>query len=56
MDRHAYVKGEQKTISNQDYKGKWHVLYCIARLHLRVSHRDQGFQRLLDDFGDDKSK
>lgn len=23
----AYVKGEQKTISSKDYKGKWHVLY-----------------------------
>ena len=23
----AYVKGEQKTISHTDYKGKWHVLY-----------------------------
>ena len=23
----AYVNGEQKTLSSEDYKGKWHVLY-----------------------------
>ena len=23
----AYVKGEQKTIGSEDFRGKWHVLY-----------------------------
>jgi len=23
----AYVKGQEKKLSSEDYKGKWHVLY-----------------------------
>ncbi|MCX5738854.1 MAG: redoxin domain-containing protein, partial [Proteobacteria bacterium] len=51
----AYVKGEQKTISNTDYKGKWHVLYWYPLDFTFVCPTEiKGFQALLDDFGDDK--
>ena len=51
----AYVKGEQKTISNTDYKGKWHVLYWYPLDFTFVCPTEiKGFQELLDDFGDDK--
>jgi alkyl hydroperoxide reductase subunit AhpC len=51
----AYVKGEQKTISNTDYKGKWHVLYWYPLDFTFVCPTEiKGFQSLLDDFGDDK--
>ena len=51
----AYVKGQQKTISSQDYKGKWHVLYWYPLDFTFVCPTEiKGFQALLDDFGDDK--
>ena len=51
----AYVKGEQKTISSADYKGKWHVLYWYPLDFTFVCPTEiKGFQALLDDFGDDK--
>jgi len=51
----AYIKGEQKTISNADYKGKWHVLYWYPLDFTFVCPTEiKGFQSLLDDFGDDK--
>ena len=51
----AYVKGEQKTISSTDYKGKWHVLYWYPLDFTFVCPTEiKGFQSLLDDFGDDK--
>jgi peroxiredoxin (alkyl hydroperoxide reductase subunit C) len=51
----AYVKGEQKTISSADYRGKWHVLYWYPLDFTFVCPTEiKGFQALLDDFGDDK--
>jgi len=51
----AYVKGEEKTVSNKDYKGKWHVLYWYPLDFTFVCPTEiKGFQSLLDDFGDDK--
>ena len=51
----AYIKGEQKTISNADYKGRWHVLYWYPLDFTFVCPTEiKGFQSLLDDFGDDK--
>lgn len=53
----AYVKGEQKTLSNTDYKGKWHVLYWYPLDFTFVCPTEiKGFQALLDDFGDDKAE
>jgi peroxiredoxin (alkyl hydroperoxide reductase subunit C) len=51
----AFVKGEQKTISSTDYKGKSHVLYWYPLDFTFVCPTEiKGFQALLDDFGDDK--
>ncbi len=51
----AFVKGEQKTISNTDYKGKWHVLYWYPLDFTFVCPTEiKGFQALQDDFLDDK--
>jgi len=51
----AYVKGEEKTISSQDYKGKWHVLYWYPLDFTFICPTEiKGFQQLLDDFADDK--
>jgi peroxiredoxin (alkyl hydroperoxide reductase subunit C) len=53
----ANVKGEQKTLSNTDYKGKWHVLYWYPLDFTFVCPTEiKGFQALLDDFGDDKAE
>ena len=53
----AYLKGEQKTLSNTDYKGKWHVLYWYPLDFTFVCPTEiKGFQALLDDFGDDKAE
>ncbi len=50
----AYVKGEQKTISSDDYRGKWHVLYWYPLDFTFVCPTEiKGFQSLLDDFQDD---
>ncbi len=50
----AYVKGEQKTLSNADYKGKWHVLYWYPLDFTFVCPTEiKGFQSLAGDFRDD---
>lgn len=50
----AYVNGEQKAISNEDYKGKWHVLYWYPLDFTFVCPTEiRGFQELLADFEDD---
>ena len=50
----AYVDGEQKTLSNKEYKGKWHVLYWYPLDFTFVCPTEiKGFQSLLGDFRDD---
>ena len=50
----AYVKGEQKTIGKDDYKGKWHVLYWYPLDFTFVCPTEiKGFQALASDFKDD---
>jgi len=50
----AFVKGEQKTISNEDYKGKWHVLYWYPLDFTFVCPTEiKGFQALAGEFRDD---
>ena len=50
----AYVNGEQKQISNEDYKGRWHVLYWYPLDFTFVCPTEiKGFQSLLGDFKDD---
>lgn len=50
----AYVKGEQKTISSDDYKGKWHVLYWYPLDFTFVCPTEiKGFQSLLPEFKED---
>ena len=51
----AYLKGEQKQLASEDYKGKWHVLYWYPLDFTFVCPTEiKGFQSLLDDFSDDK--
>ena len=50
----AHVNGDQKTISSQDFKGKWHVLYWYPLDFTFVCPTEiVGFQKLLGDFKDD---
>src|SRR4029078_7183352 len=50
----AHVNGEQKTVSNTDYKGKWHVLYWYPLDFTFVCPTEiKGFQSLAKDFADD---
>jgi len=50
----AYVNGEQKKISSEDYKGKWHVIYWYPLDFTFVCPTEiKGFQALLEDFADD---
>ena len=50
----AYAGGEQKTISSDDYKGKWHVLYWYPLDFTFVCPTEiKGFQQLLPEFKDD---
>ncbi|PKN57284.1 MAG: hypothetical protein CVU56_11615 [Deltaproteobacteria bacterium HGW-Deltaproteobacteria-14] len=50
----AYVNGEQQTISSEDYKGKWHILYWYPLDFTFVCPTEiKGFQALLSDFADD---
>jgi len=47
----AYVNGEQKEISSQDYKGKWYVLYWYPLDFTFVCPTEiRGFQALIKDF------
>jgi peroxiredoxin (alkyl hydroperoxide reductase subunit C) len=51
----AYVNGEEKKVSNQDYKGKWHVLYWYPLDFTFICPTEiKGFQSLIDEFKDDK--
>ena len=53
----AYVNGEQKVISSDDYKGKWHVLYWYPLDFTFVCPTEiKGFQSLVDDFKDDERR
>lgn len=50
----AYVNGEQKTISSEDYAGKWYVLYWYPLDFTFVCPTEiKGFQELSGDFADD---
>jgi peroxiredoxin (alkyl hydroperoxide reductase subunit C) len=50
----AYEKGEQRTLSNADYKGKWHVLYWYPLDFTFVCPTEiKGFQELLREFADE---
>ena len=50
----AYVNGEQKQVSEADYKGKWHVLYWYPLDFTFVCPTEiKGFQSLTDDFKDE---
>src|SRR5438477_9934873 len=53
----AYVKGEQKMLSNEDYRGKWHVLYWYPLDFTFVCPTEiKGFQSRSGDFGDEKAE
>jgi alkyl hydroperoxide reductase subunit AhpC len=50
----AYVNDEQKSVSSDDYAGKWHVLYWYPLDFTFVCPTEiKGFQELLEDFEDD---
>ena len=50
----AHVNGEQRTIGNQDYRGRWHVLYWYPLDFTFVCPTEiKGFQSLADDFADE---
>ncbi len=50
----AYVKGEQKEVSSQDYAGKWYVLYWYPLDFTFVCPTEiRGFEALLKDFAAD---
>jgi peroxiredoxin (alkyl hydroperoxide reductase subunit C) len=50
----AYVNGEQKQVSSDDYKGKWHVLYWYPLDFTFVCPTEiKGFQSLNDEFADE---
>lgn len=47
----AYVKGQEKKLSNEDYKGKWHVLYWYPLDFTFVCPTEiRGFQSLAKEF------
>ena len=51
----AYVNGEDKKISNEDYKGKWHVLYWYPLDFTFVCPTEiKGFQWLSTSSRDDR--
>ena len=50
----AYVNGENKTIGNKDFAGKWHILYWYPLDFTFVCPTEiQGFQANLENFQDD---
>jgi peroxiredoxin (alkyl hydroperoxide reductase subunit C) len=50
----AYVNGEQKELSSQQYKGKWYVLYWYPLDFTFVCPTEiKGFQSLLGEFKDE---
>jgi len=51
----AYYKGDKKTLSSADFKGKWHVLYWYPLDFTFVCPTEiVGFQSLLGDFKDER--
>ena len=53
----AYVNGEEKSLSNKDFEGKWHVLYWYPLDFTFVCPTEiKGFQDLLEEFDDDGVK
>src|SRR5438132_14125296 len=53
----AYVNGEQKTVSNEDFKGRWHVLYWYPLDFTFVCPTEiKGFQSLIGEFRDDSTE
>jgi len=50
----AYVNGENKPISSEDYRGKWYVMYWYPLDFTFVCPTEiKGFQELLSEFEDD---
>lgn len=50
----AYLKGKEKSFTNKDFDGKWHVLYWYPLDFTFVCPTEiNGFQKLLEDFEDD---
>jgi peroxiredoxin (alkyl hydroperoxide reductase subunit C) len=50
----AYVNGQDKKISSEDYKGKWHVLYWYPLDFTFICPTEiKGFQGLSKEFGAD---
>lgn len=50
----AYVDGEHKTLSSEDYKGKWYVLYWYPLDFTFVCPTEiVGFEKLREQFEDD---
>lgn len=50
----AYVKGEEKVVKSEDYKGKWYVLYWYPLDFTFVCPTEiRGFQAELENFADD---
>src|SRR5207249_1860598 len=50
----AYVRGDEKVLSSDDYAGKWHVLYWYPLDFTFVCPTEiKGFQSLLGEFEDD---
>ena len=50
----AYQKGDEVTISNKDFAGKWHVLYWYPLDFTFICPTEiRGFEELLGEFKDD---
>lgn len=50
----AYLNGEEKAISSEDFAGKWHVLYWYPLDFTFVCPTEiRGFQKHLEDFAED---
>jgi peroxiredoxin (alkyl hydroperoxide reductase subunit C) len=50
----AYVQGEKRTLSSQDYAGKWHVIYFYPEDFTFVCPTEiVGFQQRLEEFEGD---
>ncbi len=52
----AYVNGEEKVVSSDDYKGKWHVLYWYPLDFTFVCPTEiRGFQAMGSEFKDEET-
>ena len=50
----AYVNGQEKKVSSEDFKGKWHVLYWYPLDFTFICPTEiKGFQQLLKEFSAD---